>query len=94
MTTTILRIPTPLRSLTGGASRLEVPTGTVRTALQHVGQEHQQLLPRILDEDGELRSFVNVFVGQTNVTQLEGLDTQLSDRDVIAILPAVAGGAV
>ena len=93
MSTTILRIPTPLRSLAGGSSRLEVRASTVREALENVGREHTQLLPRLLNDEGELRSFVNVFLGSTNIRQLDGLDTAVSERDVLAILPAVAGGA-
>ena len=87
-----LRIPAPLRSFTGGASELFVEADTVRGALQAAGSKHDALLSRILDQNGELRAFVNLFVGSTNVSQLDGLDTPVRSNDVVAILPAVAGG--
>ena len=92
MTRVTLRIPTPLRSFTSGAAQLSVQAGTVREALRFAGKEHAALTERILDEDGELRTFVNLFVGSTNVARLDGLDTSVADGDVLAILPAVAGG--
>ena len=54
--------------------------------------EHEELLARILDDAGELRTFVNLFVGSKNISQLEGLDTPVAKDDVLSILPAVAGG--
>ena len=92
MTQATIRIPTPLRTFTNGASQLQVEASTVREALQAAGAEHEELLARILDDAGELRTFVNLFLGSKNISQLEGLDTPVANGDVLSNLPAVAGG--
>jgi molybdopterin synthase sulfur carrier subunit len=91
--TSTLRIPAPLRRLTSGADELTVRGDTVRDALADAGRAHAGLVEGVLDADGRLRSFVNVFVGDRNVRALQGLQIPLHDGDVIAILPAVAGGS-
>lgn len=92
MTETIIRIPTPLRPLTDGAAEVSVEGIDVASALRALGQRHEGLLERVLDGNGALRPFVNVFVGSTNLRELDGLETRLRAGDVIAIIPAVAGG--
>ncbi len=92
MTRTIVRIPTPLRGFTAGASEVAVQGTTVREALAALESAHRGTTARVLDERGELRSFVNVFVDQKNVRSLSGLDTPVSEGAVLSILPAVAGG--
>jgi molybdopterin converting factor small subunit len=88
-----IRIPTPLRGFTGGASDVSIRGATVREALASLERAHRGATSRVLDEHGELRSFVSVFVDSRNVKQLGGLDTPLSDGAVVTIVPAVAGGA-
>jgi len=83
-----IRIPMPLRGYTGGADELQVDAADVRDALRALGGARE----RVLSPEGELRPFVNVFVGDRNVRALDGLATVLADGDVIAIVPAVAGG--
>ena len=92
MTATTVRIPTPLRPFTDGAADVVVEGSDVATALGALGERFAGLLDRVLDEDGALRPFVNVFVGSTNLRELDGLRTELREGDVISILPAVAGG--
>jgi molybdopterin converting factor small subunit len=92
MTETIIRIPTPLRPLTDGAAEVAVEGIDVSSALRALGRRHEGILERVLDEKGALRPFVNVFVGSTNLRELDGLETRLSEGDVLAIIPAVAGG--
>lgn len=87
-----VRIPTPLRNLTGGAGEISAAGSTVGEVLQDLGSEHEGLLDRLLDESGDLRPFVNVFVGRRNVKALDGLHTPVQAGDVVSILPAVAGG--
>jgi molybdopterin/thiamine biosynthesis adenylyltransferase/rhodanese-related sulfurtransferase/molybdopterin converting factor small subunit len=87
-----IRIPMPLRGYTGGADEVQVEAGNVRDALQALGSAHDGLLARVLSPEGELRPFVNVFVGDRSVRALDGLATLLAEGDVIAIIPAVAGG--
>lgn len=87
-----VRIPMPLRGYTGGAGEIVLEAATVREALEVLGTRHEGILERLLDPGGELRQFVNVFVGARNVRALDGLATPLAKGDVISIIPAVAGG--
>lgn len=88
-----VRIPTPLRPFTGGAAEVDAAGETVGAVLAALGQAHEGLLERVLTPEGEPRQFVNIFLGNRNVRELEGLGTALKPGDVITILPAVAGGA-
>jgi molybdopterin converting factor small subunit len=92
MSEVTIRIPTPLRSYTGGSDEVRVQAGTVGAALAALGAAHDGVLARVLSPEGELRQFVNVFVGSRNVRSLQGLSTPLAPGDVISIVPAVAGG--
>lgn len=93
MSQATIRIPTPLRSFTGGAGEVAVEGATVREALQALEQRHPGVLSRVLDERGEPRSFVNIFLGDTHVKKLGGLDAVINGSVVVSIVPAVAGGA-
>ena len=92
MSQTTIRIPAPLRSLTGGASEVAVEAATVGEALQALGAQHDGLTERILDGSGELRAFVNLYLGDSNVRSLDGLSTAIEGDTVLHIVPAVAGG--
>lgn len=92
MPTVTVRIPTPLRSFTGGADEVRAEGATVGEALSALRASHEGLVENVLDPEGELRNFVNVFRGSDNVRSLQGLETPLSEGDVLAIVPAVAGG--
>jgi molybdopterin converting factor small subunit len=94
MSRVTIRIPMPLRSHTGGADRVVVEAASVREALAALDAAHTGLLDRLLDPRGELRPFVNVFVGERNVRALEGLATPLAEGDVLTLMPAVAGGGL
>ncbi len=88
-----VKIPTQLRSLTGGSKEIEVPeAATVRDLLDKMGAEYPELLERVVDEDGELRRFVNLYVDDEDVRFLDGLDTPVADNQTLSIVPAVAGG--
>ncbi len=84
-----IRIPTPLRPLAGGADEVQAEGTTVGEVLHHLDRA---LLERILTPDGEVRHFVNIYLGSQNVTTLDNLATQVAEGDVLAIIPAVAGG--
>ena len=92
MTSVTIRIPMPLRGYTGGADEVKLEARTVGEALQRLGAAYDGMGARVLSPKGELRQFVNVFVGTRNVRSLEGLATPLAEGDVISIVPAVAGG--
>lgn len=87
-----LQIPPPLRPFVDQAAELSLEAATVAEALQRLGENRAALRARLLTPEGELRPYVNVFVGERNVRRLGGLDTPLADGDVLAIIPAVAGG--
>jgi len=92
MSRVVIRIPTPLRSYTAGADQVLVEAPTVGEALARLGERHAGVLERVLDAAGEPRQFVNIFVGDRNVRGLDGMATRLDGGEVIAIIPAVAGG--
>ena len=87
-----VRVPTTLRTLTGGASEVAVDGATVGEVLQSLEGVHPGFAERILDDDGGLRRFVNVFVADDDVRFLDGLDTAVPDGETVSIIPAVAGG--
>ncbi|MFN2593358.1 MAG: MoaD/ThiS family protein [Actinomycetota bacterium] len=87
-----VKIPTQLRSLTGGAAEVDASHGSVGEILAELERRFPGFGPRVLDEAGSLRRFVNVYVGEDDVRFLEGLKTQVADGGGISIIPAVAGG--
>src|SRR5919204_3937409 len=93
MTPVKVRIPMPLRTFTGGADEVIVQAETVREALHTLGQAHSGLIARILTPEGQIRSFVNIYLEEQNVNTLQGLDTKLTAGQVLSIIPAVAGGS-
>lgn len=88
-----LRIPAPLQEFTDGAAELPVTGATVRAALADAGARHPALTRRLLAPEGHLHAYVNCFVGETDIRDVQGLETPIRDGDEITILPAVAGGA-
>lgn len=87
-----LRIPTPLQPFTDGQAEIAVVAETVTTALAQAGEKHPSLPNQLLTRDGEVRRYVNLFVRQQDIRQLDGLDTKLEDGDEIIVMPSVAGG--
>ena len=88
-----VRVPTILRSLTGGLSEVPVEgAGTLQELLDKLDAEHPGIRGRVLDDDGKLRRFVNVYVGEEDVRFAGGLQTPTPDGATVSIIPAVAGG--
>jgi molybdopterin converting factor small subunit len=87
-----VRIPTILRTYTGGASEVTAEGGTLAEVLDDLEANHSGIKARVLDEEGKLRRFVNVYVGNDDVRFLEGLDSSTPEGTQISIIPAVAGG--
>jgi molybdopterin synthase sulfur carrier subunit len=87
-----VRIPTQLRTLTGGAGEVQVEGSTVGEALKALDAAHPGMGDRLFDEAGALRRFVNVFLADEDVRFLEGLATPVADGQTLSIVPAVAGG--
>ena len=88
----VVRLPTVLRAQAGGQSTVEVAGSTVREVLASLVADHPGLGTNILDDAGDLRKFVNVYVDDEDIRFLEKLDTPVAEGDEVAILPAVAGG--
>ena len=87
-----VRIPTQLRSLSGGVGEVKVDGTTVGQVLTSLETAHPGFRARLFGDDGQLRRFVNVFVADEDVRFLEGLDTAVADGQTVSIIPAVAGG--
>ena len=88
-----VKVPAQLRSAVSGLSELEVDSADdLRGLISTLGTSHPDLVERILDESGEIRRFVNIYVGDEDVRFLDGLATPLTPGEVVSILPAVAGG--
>src|SRR5438874_5645828 len=87
----LVKIPTQLRAVTDGEAEAEVDGGTVGEVLDSLFDRFAELRERICD-DGDLRRFVNVYVGGEDIRFLSGLETEVTDGDEVTILPAVAGG--
>ncbi|MCG5469615.1 MoaD/ThiS family protein [Micromonospora sp. LAH09] len=88
-----VRIPTILRSYTGGAKVVDGSGDTLADLLTDLDSRHSGLRGRLITETGTLHRFVNVYVNDEDVRFLGALDAKLSDGDSVTILPAVAGGA-
>lgn len=87
-----VRVPGPLRRLTGGASEVTVEGATVAEALGNLETTHPGFSERLYSEDGKLRQFINLYVNDTDVRFGKGLETDVTAGDEISIVPAVAGG--
>ena len=87
-----VRVPTTLRTLTGGTSEVLVEASTVREALAALDAAHPGFKDRLFDDEGNLRRFVNVFVADDDVRYLDGVATVVPDGETVSIIPAVAGG--
>jgi molybdopterin converting factor small subunit len=87
-----VRIPTILRSYTGGAAEVTAAHGSLREVIGDLDVSYPGLAARILDDAGRLRRFVNVYVGDEDVRFVAGLDTPVPAGSHVSVIPAVAGG--
>jgi sulfur-carrier protein len=87
-----VRVPTILRTYTAGESEVTAEGQTLSDVLDSLDAAYPGIKGRIVDEDGSLRRFVNVYVGNDDVRFLDGLDTAVKDDAQISVIPAVAGG--
>jgi len=87
-----IRIPTPLRKLTKEQAEVEAGGGTIREVVDDLERQFPGFKERMCDDNGELRRFVNVYVGEEDIRFLEGLDTKIPSGELVSIIPAVAGG--
>lgn len=87
-----LKIPTPLRPYADGESIVTLKGETVADLLEALVERHPELKKHLIGDDGQLRPFVNLFLEEENVNQLQGLETPLAEEDTVLIIPSIAGG--
>lgn len=87
-----VRIPTPLRPVTGGQAEVEGQGSTVLELLHDLDRRFPGIAARIFAEDGSVQRFINIFVNDEDIRFLDGTSTALSERDEVSIIPAIAGG--
>jgi sulfur-carrier protein len=87
-----VRIPTPLRKLTNNEELVEVNAATIGAAIQELQARFPGIAERLVDDKGEVRRFVNVYVNEEDIRFLQNNATPLKDGDEISIIPAIAGG--
>ncbi|MDR2612203.1 MAG: MoaD/ThiS family protein [Deltaproteobacteria bacterium] len=88
-----LLVPTALRGFTDRQAEIALEGGTVGALLQALVARYPDIGPHLFDEQGGLRGFVNVFVGEANIKGTGGLDTPVGDGATVMVVPAIAGGA-
>ena len=88
----VLRIPTPLRSYTNGQSEVNISGSNISDALTDLTTQYPTIRPHLFNEGGELRPFVNLFIGENNIKDLQGVDTPIKDGDRLVLIPSIAGG--
>ncbi len=88
----LVRIPTPLRRMTNGLDKVEMESSNLSELVEKLDTEYPGFKERLVDENGELRYFVNVYVNGEDVRFLKGLETSTDSGDEVSIVPAVAGG--
>jgi len=88
-----LRIPSPLRRFTDGQSKLDVNSSTVGEVLNELFQAYPEIKKLLIEEDGSLRNFVNIFIDGEDIRQKGGMDAEVKDGADVRIIPSIAGGA-
>jgi molybdopterin synthase sulfur carrier subunit len=88
----IVRIPTPLRRLANGQGEVSVEAKNIRELIDALEASYPGFKERLVDENGELRRFVNLYLNDEDIRFLKGIDTELKDGDTLSIVPAIAGG--
>lgn len=88
----VLRIPTPLRAYTSGQSEVSVSGANIAEALTDLTSQYPAIQPHLFNESGDLRPFVNLFVGEKNIRDLQGVNTPINEGDRVMLVPSIAGG--
>lgn len=88
----VLRIPTPLRTYANGQTEVALQGGTVKEVMFNLVEEYPTLRPHLFNGEGQLRPFVNLFLNEENIKDLQGMDTPLQENDRLMLIPSIAGG--
>lgn len=87
-----LRIPSPLRRFTGGEAAIQVNGGTIKQVLDELFTAHPDIKNHLIEENGDLRNFVNIFINNEDIRHSGGLDSEVGDNSDVRIIPSIAGG--
>lgn len=87
-----VRIPTPLRKLTGGQGEVTIEGDTVSALIDTLETDYPGIKNRLCDEAGAVRRFVNIYINEEDIRFHQGLDTPVKQGDEVSIIPAIAGG--
>ena len=87
-----VRIPTPLRKFTNDQSDVEIEGASVGQVIDNLEASHGGIKEKLVDDDGSIRRFVNIYVNDEDIRFLDGADTEVKDGDSVTIVPAIAGG--
>ena len=87
-----LFVPTPLRKITNGQSKVEINPGNIAEIIERAEKQYPGFRARVIGEDGEIKRFINVFVNGTDIRTLQGKATPVKDGDEVSVIPAMAGG--
>ncbi len=85
-------IPTPLRKFTGNTSKLEIKATNIKQTVDELTMNFPDLRKHLLDEQGKIRNFINIFVGNDDIRDLQKENTLVREDSIISIIPAIAGG--
>jgi len=88
----LVRIPTPLRTLTKGVAEIQADASTVTDLIEVLERQFPGLKERLLEDGGQLRRFINIYINQEDIRFLQGATTSLKQGDEVSIVPAIAGG--
>jgi sulfur-carrier protein len=88
----LVRIPTPLRTLTKGVAEVQADASTVTDLIEVLERQFPGLKERLLEDGGQLRRFINIYINQEDIRFLQGATTSLKQGDEVSIVPAIAGG--
>jgi molybdopterin synthase sulfur carrier subunit len=89
-----VHVPTPLRKLTNNKAEVEVQAESVGELVENLDAAYGGIKDKLVDEAGEIRRYVNIYVNEEDIRFLNGADTELRDGDSLTIVPAIAGGCV
>ena len=87
-------IPTPLRKFTNNIAKLQVNGGTIEESLQLLSTDFPEIKKHLFDDEGQIRTFVNIFVGDDDIRDLQNEKTILQNESFVSIVPAIAGGII
>ena len=90
--TILVRIPTPLRKITQGQDKAEIEAASITELIDNLDKQFEGFKNRLLDDEGKLKEFINIYLNGEDIRFLNGLETVTESRDEVSIVPAVAGG--